>query len=335
MTDLLNKIQGGFYGQALGDAYAMPAFLNPQQTWDYYNGYIETFFDGPKSHPVHHNLTAGQVTDDTEQAAAIAEVIINEGIVSAKGIAQALVNWYQRIGGDESPYVGPSSRRAIQAIMRGADLSEVGRFGDTNGAAMRISPIGLINPGNPDRALEDAITSCIPSHYTDVAISGAAAVACAIAAAMASDSTLDDIVGAGIDAAKEGRKHGNVWLGASIPRRIEWAVDLVSTDKPIRERLQDVYDLVGTSLAMSESVPAAFGILVMAEGDPTQSAILAATLSGDADTVAAMACAIAGAWKGVAAFNPDHLAILQQANPWLDFARLTAGLHKIARQRTS
>jgi ADP-ribosylglycohydrolase len=333
MSELLSKISGGFYGQALGDAWAMPAFLNPQQTWDYYGGYIETFLDGPKAHPVHHDLLAGQVTDDTEQAAAIAEVIIQEGRVSAEGVAQALVNWYQRIGGDHSPYVGPSSRRAIQAILRGDDLREVGKFGDTNGAAMRISPIGLINPGNVDQAIEDAVTSCVPSHYTDIAISGAAAVAGAIAAALDADSTLDEIIQTGVKSAEEGRQYGNVWLGASIPRRIEWAVDLVSSDKPVRERLQDVYDLIGTSLAMSEAVPAAFGILAIAEGDPTQAAILAAALSGDADTVAAMACAIAGAWKGIKAFNPDHLAILEKANPWLDFKGIINGLYEIALKR--
>jgi ADP-ribosylglycohydrolase len=333
MTDLIEKIRGGFYGQALGDAWAMPAFLNPQQTWEYYGGYIETFLDGPKAHPVHHNLKAGQVTDDTEQAAAIAEVIIKEGEVSATGVGQALVNWYQRIGGDESPYVGPSSRRAIQAIMRGDDLQTVGRFGDTNGAAMRVSPVGLINPGNLEQAIKDAVTSCLPSHNTDVAISGAAAIAGAIAIALLPNSTLEDVVNAGIQAAEEGRRFGNTWLGASIPRRIRWAIDLVSTDKPERERLQDVYDLVGTSLAMSESVPAAFGIFVMAEGDPTRAAILAAALSGDADTVAAMACAMAGAWKGIDAFNPDHLDILEKANPWLDFNGLITGLYQVAMQR--
>lgn len=335
MTDLLQKIKGGFYGQAFGDAWAMPAYLNPQQTWDRYGGYIETFLDGPKDHPVHHNLTAGQVTDDTEQAAAIAEIIIQEGKVTAKGVAQALVNWYQRIGGDDSPYVGPSSRRAIQAIMRGEDLEQVGRFGDTNGAAMRISPVGLINPGNVQQAIKDAATSCIPSHNTDVAVSGAAAVAGAIAAALVPNSTLEDVVNAAVTAADAGRQYGNVWLGASIPRRILWAVDLVSTDKPVRERLQDVYDLVGTSLAMSEVVPAAIGIFVISEGDPTRAAILSAALSGDADTVAAIACAIAGAWKGIEAFQTAHLKTLEEANPWLDFNGLVDGLYQLALQRTT
>ncbi len=330
MTELFDKVRGGFYGQALGDSWAMPAWLNPQQTWDYYGGYIEEFRDAPDTHPVHHGLRAGQVTDDTEQAAAIAEVIIRDGMVTAEGVAQALVAWYHRIGGDASPYVGPSSRRAIQAIQRGEDLNQVGRHGDTNGAGMRVSPIGLIHPGDVEGAIRDAAISCIPTHNTDVAVSGAAAVAGAIAAALKPASTLDEVVEAGVYAAGQGRKYGHVWIGASVPKRIHLAVEIARSGKPVRERLQDLYDIVGATLAISEAVPAAFGVLVMAEGDPVRCGVLAAALSGDADTVAAMACAMAGAWKGIAAFKPEYLALMQKANPWLDFDAVTSGLYELA-----
>ncbi len=331
MSDfLLDKIRGGFYGQALGDAWAMPAWLNPQQSWDYYHGYITEFLDAPDTHPVHHGLRAGQVTDDTEQAYSIAESIIAEGHVSAQGVADAIVRWYDRIGGDSSPYVGPSSRRAIQAIKRGEDLNEVGRIGDTNGAAMRISPVGLIHPGNVEAAVEDAYLACIPSHNTDVAVSGAAAVAGAIAAALPAGSSLDEVIAAGQRAADLGRKHGHVWIGASVSRRIDLAVQIARSDKSERQRLQDLYDLVGATLAISEAVPAAFGVLAMAQGDPIQAAIYAAALSGDADTVAAMACAMAGAFKGAGSFPPEVIQKIQQANPSMDFEKIIAGLYQLA-----
>ncbi len=333
MSDILfDKIRGGFYGQALGDAWAMPAWLNPQQTWDYYHGYITEFLDAPETHPVHHGLRAGQVTDDTEQAYAIAETIIADGCVSARGVADAMVRWYDRIGGDDSPYVGPSSRRAIQAIKRGADLNETGRMGDTNGASMRISPVGLIHPGDVEGAVRDTYQACIPSHNTDVAVSGASAVAGAIAAALVEHSTLDEVIAAGQIAADLGRKHGHTWIGASVSRRIDLAVQIARSGQSERQRLQDLYDLVGATLAISEAVPAAFGVLVMANGDPIQSAIYAAALSGDADTVAAMACAMAGAWKGAASFPPAVIAKIQQANPMMDFEMIIQGLYKLASQ---
>ncbi|NPA31897.1 MAG: ADP-ribosylglycohydrolase family protein [Chloroflexi bacterium] len=323
---MLDKILGGLYGQAFGDAWAMPALLTPDDTWERYGGWITSFLPAPEDHPFHAGLPAARVTDDTEQAFALAEAILQEGRVSVEGAARAIVAWYDRVDGDHCPYIGPSTRRAVQAIKRGQDLYTTGRFGDTNGAAMRIAPVGLIHPGDVPAAVEDAHRACVPTHHTDVAISGAAAVAGAIAAAMQEDATLDDIVQAGKEAADLGRQRGPRWTGASVSRRIDMAVDIARSARPPRERLREIFDVVGTTLAIPESVPAAFGVLVMAEGDPVQAAIYAAGLSGDADTIAAMACAIAGAWRGADAFPAEAIAQLRAANPELDFDRVARGL---------
>jgi ADP-ribosylglycohydrolase len=79
-------------------------------------------------------------------------------------------------------------------------------------------------------------------------------------------------------------------------------------------------------------VPAAFGVLVMAKGKPLPTAIYSAALSGDADTIGAMACAMAGAWQGAAAFDPAHIATLRTVNPELDFDGIAAGLAALAQQ---
>ena len=68
----------------------------------------------------------------------------------------------------------------------------------------------------------------------------------------------------------------------------------------------------------------------MAQGDPIQAAIYAAALSGDADTVAAMACAMAGAFKGAGSFPPEVIQKIQQANPSMDFEKIIAGLYQLA-----
>ena len=122
--------------------------------------------------PVHGGFAAGEITDDTQQAFALAQVLIDDGCISVEGAARSIVAWYDKIDGDNSPYVGPSTRRAVEALKQGADPHETGRHGDTNGGAMRISPIGLIHPGEPDAAIADAIVACTPSHFTDVALSG-------------------------------------------------------------------------------------------------------------------------------------------------------------------
>jgi ADP-ribosylglycohydrolase len=327
---MLNKILGCLYGQALGDAWAMPALFTPAQTWERFGGWLTDFLPAPADHFVHAGLPAGRVTDDTEQAFTLAEAIIRDGRVTVDGTARAVVAWYNRIGGDACPFVGPSTRRAVLAIKRGDDLQTTGRHGDTNGASMRIAPVGLIHPGDLRGAVEDAVISCIPTHNTNVATSGASAVAGAIAIALTPNATLDSIIAAGIEAAQFGLARGQTWFGASVARRISLAVEIARSPKPDRERLQDIYDIVGATLAIPESVPAAFGVLVMANGDPKQAAIYAAALSGDADTIGAMACAMAGAWRGANAIPPEIVVKLRSANPELDFAEVAKGLYRIA-----
>src|SRR5262249_9777552 len=79
---------------------------------------------------------------------------------------------------------------------------------------------------------------------------------------------------------------------------------------PRREAADLIYRLVGTSLATQESVPAAFAVLAAVPGDPWQACLLAASLGGDCDTIAAMAGAIAGACHGLAAFPPEAVAVI-------------------------
>jgi ADP-ribosylglycohydrolase len=308
---LKDKILGGLFGQALGDAWGMPAYFDPQQTWEKF-GWIESFLPAPDDHEVHTGLPAARITDDSEQAFSLARAYIEAGGVTLNATIKAIVDWYDRTGGDQSRYVGPSTRRGVQALKRGDDPIQAGRMGDTNGAAMRVSVVGLLHPNDPMGAIEDAAISCIPTHGTNAAISGASAVAAAVSVAMRDDATLDAIIAAGILGAELGRKKGTRWLHASVTRRIESAVAIARKGGDPMSRLIEIYDSVGTSLAIGETIGAAFGVLVMAEGDPKQTAIYAANLSGDADTVGAIACAIAGAHKGIGAIAREYTDQLER-----------------------
>jgi len=328
---LKDRILGGLYGQALGDAWGMPAYFDPEKTWDTF-GWVEDFFPGPADHHVHRGLPAGRITDDSEQAFSLAQAYIAAGGVTVEATVQAIIAWYDRTGGDESLYVGPSTRRGVQALKRGADPYTTGTFGDTNGAPMRVSPVGLIHAGDPISAIEDAYLSCVPTHNTSTAISAACAVAAAVAVATREDSTLDAIVAAGMMGAEMGRKKGNRWMGAATAKRIEAAIAIARSPSDPRTRLQRLFDEVGTNLAANETVGSAFGVLVMGEGDPLQTAIYAANLSGDADTVGAIACAMAGAFRGIGAFAPR---IIEKLNADAIFASydvpaLAVGIERLA-----
>jgi ADP-ribosylglycohydrolase len=309
---LQEKILGGLYGQALGDAWGMPAYFHPDQTWAAYGGWITDFLPGPPDHPVHFGLPAGRITDDSEQAFSLALAFIKHGGVTLEAAVEGILEWYDRVNGDESPYVGPSTRRGVQALKRGEDPYKTGLWGDTNGSAMRIAAVGLLHPGDVTGAVADAAVVCIPTHNTSPAVSGACAVAAAIAVAMTRDATLDAVIAAGILGAELASKKGRLWSGPSVARRIQMAVSIARGHGDERFRLREIYDVIGTSLSVPETVGAAFGVLAMANGDPKQTAIYAANLSGDADTVGAIACAIAGTYVGISAIDPKIVERIDQ-----------------------
>jgi len=308
-----DKLLGGLYGQALGDAWGMPAYFDPRQTWARF-GWIETFLPAPDDHEVHTGLIAGRITDDSEQAFSLAQAYLDAGAVTLEATVSAIVAWYDRTGGDQSRYVGPSTRRGVLALKRGEDPRVTGRMGDTNGAAMRVSVVGLLCAGDPIAAVDAAEISALPTHGTNVAISGAAAVAAAVAVAARPEATLDAVIAAGLLGAELGRQRGGIWLGSSVPRKIEQAIAIAKRGGDPLARCFDLYDEVGTSLAITETVGTAFGVLVLANGDPALTAKYAAAVSGDADTVAAIACAIAGTLRGFSAI-PGWAVTALEADP--------------------
>ena len=101
--------------------------------------------------------------------------------------------------------------------------------------------------------------------------------------------------------------------GAAVARRIAWATGLVDTNDHDRS-VRDIVELVGTSLATQESVPAAFAVLALHPHDPWQACLTAASLGGDSDTIAAMAGAIAGACHGMDAWPRDAVQTVRETN---------------------
>ena len=310
MITPMNKILGGLYGQALGDAFAMPSMVHPDDTRRCF-GWLDSWQDAPADHIVHAGLPAGRITDDSEQAFSLAKAFIDAGGVTLEAAVSAIIAWYDRVDGDNSPYVGPSTRRGVGALKAGGDPKTTGLWGDTNGAPMRICPVGLLHPGDIDGAVRDAVITCMPTHFTSPAVSAASAVAAAVAAGMVEGASLDAVMDAGTTGAEKGVAHGRRWFGCSVRFKIEQALEIAASGESVEVRLRRIFDEVGATLNAAETVGAAFGILAMAHGDPKQTAILAANLSGDADTIGAIACAMAGAFAGFEAIPAEDVAVLE------------------------
>jgi ADP-ribosylglycohydrolase len=324
---LTDRAAGALYGLAVGDALGMPTESLPRpEIVARYGPLLEEFETGPPDQPLAPGLPAGTVTDDTEQALLLAHLIISgKGEIDEEDFARQLLAWEEdmRARGSLS-LLGPSTKRALSALLAGAPFTETGRSGTTNGAAMRITPVGVATPAaDLDLLLRRVVTASRVTHNTGVALAGAAAVAAAVSAGVAG-ATVPQAVGAAVTGARRAAGLGCWVAGADVAARITWATGLTA-GRPAGVVLDAVDTLVGTSLATQESVPAAFAMLAAAPDDPWLAVRMAASAGGDTDTIAAITGAVGGACHGAAAF-PEQARVTVSAVNGLHLDEVAAAL---------
>jgi ADP-ribosylglycohydrolase len=306
-----SRARGALYGLAIGDALGMPTqMLSRREIVERWGEFLTGFEPAPPGHPIAAGLPAGAVTDDTEQAVLLGRLLVQgHGAVAPRQLAEALVGWERDMAARGSlDLLGPSTKRAIAAVLSGVPAEQAGASGDTNGAAMRIAPVGIAVPPDLPALVDQVVAASYMTHNTGVALAGAAAVAAAVSAGISGASVAEATMIA-TAAARLAAGRGHWVAGADVAARIEWAVGLVA-GRDRAEAAGLIYTLVGTSLAAQESVPAAFAVLAAMPGDPWQACLLAASLGGDCDTIAAMAGAVAGACHGLGAFPAGALAVI-------------------------
>ena len=327
-----SRARGALYGLAIGDALGMPTqLLSRAEIRTRWGGLLRGFEPAPPGHPIAAGLPAGAITDDTEQAVLLGRLLVRGGgTVDPAELAEALVRWERDMTARGSQdLLGPSTKRAVAAVLAGTPLEEAGASGTTNGAAMRIPPLGIAVPLNlPDPAassipdpqsgpatsaslstlVDRVVAVSMVTHNTSLALAGAAAVAAAVSAGV-SGASITAATTIAVAAARIAAGRGHWVAGADVAARIQWATGLVA-GRDRAEAAELIYTLVGTSLATQESVPAAFAVLAAVPDDPWQACLLAASLGGDGDTIGAMTGAVAGACHGVGAFPPHALAVI-------------------------
>ena len=327
VDEVWSRALGALYGLAIGDALGMPTqSLSRAEIEARYGGLVTTFWPGPPDHPLAAGLPAGTVTDDTEQAVLLAQLVIEgDGETDPGELAGRLLAWEESMRARGShDLLGPSSRRALAALAAGASVDEAGRYGVTNGAAMRVTPLGVATPARDLPLLVDRVVGASRlTHNTGLALAGAAAVAAAVSAGI-DGSPLPEATALAVNAATSAAGRGHWAAGADVGSRIAWAAGLVTGLD--RDQASDiVYRLVGTSLAAQESVPAAFAVAAAVPDDPWLACRVAASLGGDSDTIAAMTGAICGACHGAQAFPQEALDTVASVND-LSLEALAAGL---------
>ena len=317
------RARGALYGLAVGDALGMPTqMLSRAEIRSRWGELLPGFEPARPGHPIAAGMPAGAVTDDTEQAVLLGRLLVKgRGTVDPRELATALVRWERDMAERGSlDLLGPSTKRAVAAVLAGTPPDEAGATGNTNGAAMRITPVGIATALHPVMPPDAATRGDLPTlvdhvvmassvtHNTGIALAGAAAVAAAVSAGVSGAGIAEATVLA-VQAARVAAGRGHWVAGADVAARIDWATSLVA-GRDVTEAAELIYTLVGTSLATQESVPAAFAVLAAVPDDPWQACLLAASLGGDTDTIAAMTGAVAGACHGVSAFPADAIAVI-------------------------
>ena len=323
MDPRFSRAYGALAGLALGDALGMPTQeMSPAQIRAVY-GRITGLVDGDASQPYAPGMPAGSVTDDTEQALLVASLLVrgrgtSSGRVAldAGEFAHALLDWEDSmIERGSLDLLGPSTKAALERVRAGEDPLSVGGAGTTNGAAMRVTPIGIaVSTADPEAFADAVWSSCQVTHATRQGFQSAALVAAAVSMGIDWDTpSASDITAL-------------LWKALtyvdSLPERGAWTPDpdvVAATRRamqlvanPASSSLECLVEQVGTSVASAQAIPMAFALLAR---DPSPRALLdAANIGGDTDTIGAIAGAILGAALGVEVLPADSLSMIEEVS---------------------
>lgn len=323
----INSIYGALMGVAVGDAMGMPVEMwTPEKIKSEFSE-ITTFLPGHKDNLISQGTKAGGVTDDTFVTFILAESIIEEGgqIIPEKIVEKMLI-WSGENKEKAMKIIGPSTKKAFELLAQGIPMTETGKFGVTNGGAMRMIPIGIISDWrNLDRLIENVRLACMATHNTSSAIGGAAAIAAAVSYGIDGDHQLENLLEIAKIAYEKGRKLGYETVDASISKRLDLGMEIVDKGNSEQEILKNLYDIIGAGVATSEAVPVALSLVYLAQGDPVKCAYLAANLGGDTDTIGAMSCGICGGFSGIQAFPLAYIQLINRENNF-DFSKISQEL---------
>lgn len=326
---MYDKILGVLLGAAVGDAMGAATELRTPDEIVQTFGHWVTGFETPPADVFAGGRKAGQVTDDFSSAYfTIRAILAANGEITPQTAKAGILSWAKSEYFEA--FAGPTTRAAIHELIEEGHLKEnslLGRCGKaTNGAAMKAFVGGVFQPGHVDSAIAAAIAIAEVTHPYHLCLSGAAAIAAAVSEAIMETATVDSIFEAGLYGAKQGAKigieRGMQIAGPSVWRRMELAREIVSREEDPIAGLFELRELIGTGIHVSESVPAAFGILCLSKGDADTGIQYAVNIGDDTDTIATMVGAILGGLNGASGWGDRYLSIIEERNQ-MDLQLLT------------
>jgi ADP-ribosylglycohydrolase len=323
MTDLYDRVLGTLLGGLCGDAVGRPVESLHYLTIAERFGRITGPMTDPRGRP-------GQGTDDSALKHLLCTAIIRAGgEVTAGDWAQV---WREQMVPRD--YWVPIQNAYYRLMLQDLPPDEVG-VGTmlSNSSAMCIAPIGIVNAGNPRAATREALSVARLVHR-GTPLEAAGAVAAAVAAALDDGATPETVVAA-----------STAYLPAEsemIPA-IEAAIELARASTDYESFRETFYETLlrpwpdrderhSTAVDPRESVAAALGVFLLADGDTVETILGSANFGRDADTIATISGAINGALRGAATLPGDWVAEVRAATP-VDQDALASSLLAVLRRR--
>ena len=269
MNRLLDRLKGTIYGQAIGDALGLgtEGMTDEDMAWKYPNGISHYSDIFQDRHRKRWKI--GDWTDDTDMMLCIANAVIKDKGVNYTSIAKVLS-------------FGDYIDRPFDASKMLWDMSH--QQSAANGGVMRTSIVGLF----PKAVEECAANICRLTHYDPRCAGSCAIVSLLIHSLVYSNEKLS--------------YHQMVDIGERYDSRIREFIDFsLNTDIRALE-LQD-WDSVGYTLKTL-----AAGLWAYWNATSFEDGLLSVVRAGgDADTNAAVACAILGAKFGYNAIPQEYV----------------------------
>ena len=352
---LRDGIRGCLYGLAVGDALGGSTEGYPPEVirerfggWvtDFVGPFLEDWKTARPISPFHKG--DGHITDDTLMTLALANVYLDVGDhLDAYHMADYLVPEIA----DKVIYIPELERETVLVnrlfyaekylLLRlrhaHVDPREAGVGNVVNcGAAMYMSPVGMVNAGNPREAYREAI-ELAGAHQSSFGREAAGVMAAAVAEALRPGATVESVVDTCISLAHDGTRNAidAVTTAARDCKGWEEAIPVLRDAVRPFDTVGEVYrdpqlDARKPSrLNAIEELPVALGMLVANRGAYVETVLGGVNYGRDSDSIAQMGGAIAGALHGEAAVPEAWISKVASASK-RDFKRVADGLAEVA-----
>ncbi|MEV0385323.1 ADP-ribosylglycohydrolase family protein [Nonomuraea sp. NPDC050643] len=331
MTPLEDRATGCVAGAAVGDALGgATEGWTPEQIVARYGGRVEGIVppyneDWRNARPIApYHKGDGHITDDTLMTHALIRVYEKTGgHLDAYAMAEHLVpelmgerRWIPELEAEALPLqrIFLAEKWIVARLHYGhVDPREAGVGNIVNcGAAMYVAPVGIVNAADPDAAYAEAV-DLAGAHQSSYGREAAGVMAAAVAEAMRPGATADSVVGACLRLAKDGTRAAIEAVCEAAAGLGHWDGSFEALRAAVRpyDTVADTYRDQGlgarrpSRVHSIEELPLALGFLVIAKGDYRETVLGGVNYGRDADSIASMGGAIAGALGGLSCVPPE------------------------------